>query len=108
MTTTRKVHNWMCELRPSVLLALVIGLIFNSNVIARDANPPAPQELAIVGARMYPSPDAAPVEDSVVVMRDGRIVRVGARSIAPVAAGGRLTDTQGAVRTAGFWNSHIH
>jgi imidazolonepropionase-like amidohydrolase len=57
---------------------------------------------------MYPSPDAAPVEDSVVVVRDGRILRVGSRSNTPVPPGAHLIDGHGAVLTAGFWNKHVH
>ena len=69
---------------------------------------PAPQNLAIVGARLYSSPDATPVEDSVVVVKDGRIAGAGSRADTPIPPGVRLLDAHGAVLTAGFWNSHIH
>ncbi|MBS0422274.1 MAG: amidohydrolase family protein [Proteobacteria bacterium] len=106
--TIRTALSWMSEWRPHVLVGLVIGVSFAANVLARDSQSPAAQELAIVGARMYPSPDAAPVEDSVVVIEDGRIVRVGTRSNTPVSPGVHLIDARGAVLTAGFWNNHIH
>jgi len=32
--------------------------------------------LAIVGARIYTAPDAEPIEDGVVVIRDGKIANV--------------------------------
>jgi imidazolonepropionase-like amidohydrolase len=108
MTATRKIRHWKNELRPYVLVGLVLGLGSNASVIARESKSPAPQELAIVGARMYASPEAAPVEDSVVLTRNGRIVRIGSRSNTPVPTGARVIDAHGAVLTAGFWNSHIH
>jgi hypothetical protein len=63
---------------------------------------------APLGARMYSSPDADPVEDSVVVVKDGRIVSAGSRANTPVPPGVRVLDAHGAILTAGFWNSHIH
>jgi imidazolonepropionase-like amidohydrolase len=104
----RKSQRWMSDARPCLLIGLVIGLGFNASIVARDAKSPGPKELAIVGARMYSSPDAAPFEDSVVLVRDGRIVAVGSRINTPVPPGVRLLDAHGAVLIAGFWNSHIH
>lgn len=108
MIATRKSLHRMRKWCPYMLIGLVIGLSFNTKVIAGDSKSPATQALAIVGARMYASPDAAPVDDSVVVVRDGRIVSVGARSNTPVPPGARLIDAHGAVLTAGFWNCHVH
>lgn len=101
MTTGRKL---------SALTGLVISLnLIGAAAPARDSQPaPAPKELAIVGARMYASPDAAPVEDSVVIVRDGRIVRAGSRTNVPVPPAARVIDARGATLTAGFWNNHIH
>jgi len=94
----------------SALMGLVISLgLSGKPLVARDSQPAtAPKDLAIVGARMYASPDASPVEDSVVIVRDGRIVRAGSHSDVPVPQGARLIDAQGATLTAGFWNNHIH
>lgn len=63
---------------------------------------------AIVGARLYPAPDAAPIEDSVVLVRDGRIAAVGRRGDLAVPRGYDVVDRRGQVLVAGFWNSHIH
>jgi len=80
--------------------SLVVG-----DALARE---PVSGELAIVGARIYPSPDAAPIDDGVVIMRNGQIARVGPRSKTAVPQTARRIDAHGAVLTAGFWNSHIH
>jgi imidazolonepropionase-like amidohydrolase len=103
-----KTHRWMSEMRPCLLIGLIIGLLFNASTIAREAQSPGPRNLAIVGARLYSSPDATAVEDSVVVVKDGRIVSAGSRANTPVPPGVRLLDAHGAVLTAGFWNNHIH
>ena len=61
-----------------------------------------------MGAKLYSSPEANSVEDSVVVMRNGRIVSAGSLADTPVPPGVRLIEARGAVLTAGFWNNHIH
>ena len=95
-------------------VSAVVGVVFTLTFAIRPViagnrqQPSAPGELAIVGARMYASPDAAPVDDSVIIVRKGRIVRVGSRSNVPVPPAARLIDAHGAIVTAGFWNNHIH
>jgi imidazolonepropionase-like amidohydrolase len=108
MIISQKTHCWMSEVWCSLLIGLIIGFPFNGVTIARAAQSPAPKDLAIVGAKLYPSPDAAPIEDSVVVVKSGRIVSAGSRADTPVPPGVRLLDAHGAVLTAGFWNNHIH
>lgn len=66
------------------------------------------QDLAIVGARVFPSPEAAPIADATVLIREGRIADVGPRSSVMVPSGVRVIDGRGTSVTAGFWNSHIH
>lgn len=81
-------------------MAALLALLFSTTVTAQD--------LAIVGGRVYPAPDAAPLDDATVVIRDGRIVAVGARARVAVPAGMRVVDGHGQSVTAGFWNSHVH
>ena len=64
--------------------------------------------LAIVGAKIYAAPDAAPIENGVVIVQDGKITAVGARATTPVPKDARVIEAHGAVLTAGFWNSHVH
>lgn len=62
--------------------------------------------LALVGAKVYPSPDAAAVENATVLIRDGVIARIGAGLAVP--EGFEVIDARGDVVVAGFWNSHVH
>lgn len=65
-------------------------------------------DLAIVDARIYPAPDAAPIERGTVLVRNGRIAAVGPSAAVAVPDGTPVIAGKGAVVTAGFWNSHVH
>lgn len=62
--------------------------------------------LAVRTAKIYPSPDAPPIESGTVLMRNGRIIAVGSTVSTP--PGTTVIPGDGCVLTAGFWNSHVH
>ncbi|WP_166636761.1 amidohydrolase family protein [Cognatilysobacter terrigena] len=62
--------------------------------------------LALVGAKVYPAPDAAPLERATVLIRDGVITAVG-RDVR-VPKGTTVVRVDGRTVVAGFWNSHVH
>jgi len=62
--------------------------------------------VAIRDVRVYPSPDAKPIDGVSVVLRAGRIEAVGPEVRVPEAA--EVLSPDGGVVTAGFWNSHVH
>src|SRR5262245_42387450 len=64
--------------------------------------------LALTGATIYPAPERPPIRDGVVIVRQGKIDAVGARSAVAVAKDMTLVDVSGLVLVAGFWNSHVH
>lgn len=76
--------------------------------LAMFCAPAAAEDLAIVGARIYPSPDAAPLEDATILLRDGRIAAIGSRAQVALPKSAKVIDAHGLFATAGFWNSHIH
>jgi len=68
-------------------------------------------DLALVGAKVYPSPTDPPIENATIVIHKGRIVAVGpsAKVKAPrFARAVTIVNCKGMVVTAGFWNSHVH
>jgi imidazolonepropionase-like amidohydrolase len=65
-------------------------------------------DLVLSGATVYPSPDAPPIADAVIVIRGGRIARVGPRASIKIATDAQVMDCSGKFVTAGFWNSHVH
>jgi len=62
-------------------------------------------DLALLGARIYPAPDALPIKRGTILIHDGRIVSV--LEGAPKTAV-KPIDCTGLVITAGFWNCHVH
>ncbi|HET9229750.1 MAG TPA: amidohydrolase family protein [Vitreimonas sp.] len=62
--------------------------------------------LAITNAKIYSAPNAPPIENGTIFVRDGRIAAVETDIGAP--EGARVIDAAGGAVTAGFWNSHIH
>ncbi|MCM3880517.1 MAG: amidohydrolase family protein [Vicinamibacterales bacterium] len=67
----------------------------------------APAAVALTGGRVIASPDASPV-DATVVIEGGNIVAVGARGRVTVPAGATTIDCTGLFVVAGFQNSHVH
>ncbi len=64
------------------------------------------QDLAIVHADVYASPDAPEARDATVLIQHGKIIAVGQHISIPTAIP-RL-DVAGGVVLAGFWNTHVH
>ncbi|GGK67343.1 amidohydrolase [Ornithinimicrobium pekingense] len=62
---------------------------------------------ALVGARVVPV-DAAPVEDGVVILRDGRIEAVGTRQDVPVPEDAEVVDCSGGWLLPGLIDAHVH
>ena len=80
---------------------LVLGLL-------SVCDPGRASDLALVGAKIYPSPTESPIENGAIVVHDGHIVAVGARSAIKVPRVATIIDCKRLVVTAGFWNSHVH
>lgn len=65
-------------------------------------------DLALVGGKIYPSPNQPPIENGSIVVHDGRIVAVGSSATIKIPRDAKVIDCKGLVVTAGFWNSHVH
>ncbi len=63
-------------------------------------------DLAMTGAKVFPSPDAAPLSNATVLIHDGKIAAVGPNVAIP--AGATQLTCSGCFVFAGFWNSHVH
>ena len=92
------------KLQFTVLLAVVTLL----NHAAPAPAAVEARDLALEGAKVYPSPAAAPIENAVVLIQHGRIAAVGKRSDVKLPASAQVIDCTGKVIVAGFWNSHVH
>ena len=85
--------------------ALLHGLLAAVAGIGAAANA---QTLALVGGKVYASPDAAPLDDAAVVTANGVITAIGSRSDVQVPSDAQVIDCTGKTVVAGFWNSHVH
>jgi len=95
------VRRVFANLRLSLLLLLIASaLALPSTASAGD--------VALVGARVYPSPHAQPIDDAVVLLHDGLIMQISPRGRASIPSGARIVDCTGKVIVEGFWNSHVH
>ena len=88
--------------------ALLLAVATLLNHAAPAAAAVEVRDLALEGAKVYPSPAAAPIENAVVLIQHGRIAAVGKRSEVKVPASAQVIDCTGKVIVAGFWNSHVH
>lgn len=63
-----------------------------------------------LGAKVYPSPTAAPIENAVLLIDNGKISAIGAQGRVHYYLFGPAIklDCAGKVVVAGFWNSHVH
>jgi imidazolonepropionase-like amidohydrolase len=68
--------------------------------------PPPPR--ALVGATLLDGNGGAPVADSVVLLRDGKIECAGSRAACPVPAGIETTDLKEQWITPGLVDAHVH
>jgi imidazolonepropionase-like amidohydrolase len=64
--------------------------------------------LALVGARIYTSPTAAPIENGTVLIHNGRISAVGPKDEIKVPFTWSVIDCKDLTLTAAFWNCHVH
>jgi imidazolonepropionase-like amidohydrolase len=88
--------------------AQLIALFGPTSAYSQRKGPDTAHVLAVVGGRIYQSPDAATIDDGVLVIRDGLILAIGRRGAVSIPAGAQVLDCSGLVIVPGFWNSHVH
>ena len=76
----------------------------------RDPHPPLilpHSALVIRSAKVYASPDAAPIDNATILIRDGRIAAIGDPTLS-IPANATPVPCNRCIVTAGFWNTHVH
>lgn len=74
----------------------------------RQVPPSAVGSFAIVGARLIDGTGAPAIENSVVVVRDGRIQAAGPAASTPLPPGVRVIQAAGQSLLPGLWEMHVH
>ena len=92
-------------MRIHAMLAILLlwTFVWNPSSFASD--------LALVHAKVYPSPADPPIEDGTILVHNGRIRALGPSAnlkVPRLARAVTVLDCHGLVVTAGFWNSHVH
>ena len=64
--------------------------------------------LALIGAKIYPSPTTTPIINGTVLIKNGRIVAVAEKTQIKIPRDATVIDCTGLTLVAGFWNSHVH
>lgn len=93
------------------ILVLLFGLSHSPLTLSATGQSLSHEEnksLALIGAKIYPSPSAQPIENGVVLIRHGQIVAVGQKGQIKLPRQTIKIDCTGLTLTAGFWNSHVH
>lgn len=85
-----------------IILSLFGFIILNFSAIANEGS------IAFVGGLIIDGTDAAPLENGVVVITDGRIQAVGPRGDVGIPAGAQVIYVQGKTIMPGIVNAHGH
>ena len=93
----------MLAIRQATHLAVIATLFASAPGLANEA----PTTWALKATRLYVAPDARPIDNGAVSVRDGKIAAVGADEVAP-QEGSPAPECNGGIVTAGFQNSHVH
>lgn len=73
----------------------------------KDVQPMAPPSFALAGARLIDGTGRPPIDNAVVIVRDGRIVAAGPRA-SMKALPNSLMDASGTTIVPGLWDMHAH
>ncbi len=90
----------------TIIAFLFIFCFAAVSVFSQTDNSPA--DLALVGAKIYSSPSATPIENGTVLIRNGKIIGVGSADKIVIPATFRIISCKGMILTAAFWNCHVH
>jgi len=85
-----------------------LAAVLVATLVSGVASAASASDLAVVGAKVYPAPDAPAITNAVLLVHDGRIQVIGPRGAVTIPAGAAILDETGKVITAGFWNNHVH
>src|SRR5262249_53452067 len=94
-----KLRGYIGDMQLRFILALCVVCLFTCGV-GQAA------DVALVGAKIYPSPEVPPIENGSIILHEGRILAVGPSATIKVPGDATVIDCKGLVVTAGFWNSH--
>ena len=94
--------------RLPLFTTLALALLLPGAPGAGQPRGAGPAAVALVGGMLIDGTGAAPVRDSVVLIRGERIERVGTVDSLPIPAGYERISTEGMSVLPGLWDLHVH
>ena len=89
-------------------LSLLAAALLLASACATGAPAPAGDLLAITNATVIDGTGAQPLAGRTLLVRGGRIVRIGVAGDVRIPAGARVLDARGAYAIPGLWDMHVH
>ena len=99
--------HFMGLIFPALFIGLSVDLVLPSTALAAQTGGSA-AVTALVGARIWDGTGAAAIPDGVMLVRDGRIMYVGARGAVPIPEGATVVNLDGRTIIPGLINTHGH
>src|ERR1700691_5080430 len=95
-------RTYIADMRIRFALLILLNLVFLAS------GPSRASDLALIGAKIYPSPTESPIENGSILIHDDHVLAVGSSPTIKIPRDATVIDCKGLVVTAGFWNSHVH
>ena len=92
-------------MKKAALAILAVGAVL---LLTRTAVPQTSGVTALVGGRLIDGYGGRPLENSVVIVQDGRIREVGRIGEVAVPEGANVISTEGMSVLPGLWDMHVH
>ena len=92
-------------MKKAALAFLAVGAVL---LLTRTAIPQTSGVTALVGGRLIDGYGGRPLENSVVIVQDGRIREVGRMGEVTVPEGANVISTEGMSVLPGLWDMHVH
>jgi imidazolonepropionase-like amidohydrolase len=89
------------------IAAAVVVILLTRTAVSQPAHPSG-NTTALVGGRLIDGYGGKPLENSVVIVQDGRIREVGRVGEVAVPAGAQVISTEGMSVLPGLWDMHVH
>ena len=89
---------------------VIVSLVVTAALAQQSSPGPSSRDrpLALIGGTLIDGTGNAPIRDSVVLIRDQRIEKIGTTASLPVPAGYEAVSTDGLTVLPGLWDLHVH
>jgi imidazolonepropionase-like amidohydrolase len=93
---------------PTLKASSIADRMSDLAVMLKRVAPLAQGTFALAGARLIDGSGRPPIDNAVIIVRDGRIVSAGPQSPNEMLYGDRVLDVSGATIIPGLWDMHAH